>query len=457
MEQEPKILKRVHAERGVSLVLVALCIVMLFGAAAISIDLASLYVARNECQRAADAAALAGAKAFVDSGCVTAGSCATYQPVATQRAQDSAAQNFIGGDQFDPVSFPSCFATSFPVSTAGPNAGNPLITVKISRTNACGDSIPTFYARIMNAAILTADVSASATAEAFNPSSALTYPTICVSCMLPVAVPNCDIYHTANAGLRNVNTYCNAIGTSNNNYFVNPGTGAVENPGNYSGPNSGGVVGEVWTLNSINFGGMTPPQWGVLNDTASGCGANYANCITTCTTSEWACGSTMTALNTTADGAGVLTALDTLIHAAGPGAVACGGRIGQDCITFNPFTVPPYTIAAGVLNAYGLPANSLVSSSNSLVSVPIYDGATATNWTSLHNGSGGNVTIVGFMQLFIEYVLTSGTDYEIQAMILNVTGCGTRVGSCASTNGSSTATVKGGGQNLIPIRLVTTQ
>ena len=36
--------------------------------AALAIDVTTLYVARGEMQRAADAAALAGAKAFVDSG-----------------------------------------------------------------------------------------------------------------------------------------------------------------------------------------------------------------------------------------------------------------------------------------------------------------------------------------------------------------------------------------------------
>ena len=55
-------------ERGQTLALVALSIVALLGFAALAIDVATLYVAHSEVQRAADAAALAGAKVIADSG-----------------------------------------------------------------------------------------------------------------------------------------------------------------------------------------------------------------------------------------------------------------------------------------------------------------------------------------------------------------------------------------------------
>ena len=55
-------------ERGQTIVLVALSIVSLLAMGALAIDVVTLYIARSEIQRAADAAALAGAKAFVDSG-----------------------------------------------------------------------------------------------------------------------------------------------------------------------------------------------------------------------------------------------------------------------------------------------------------------------------------------------------------------------------------------------------
>ena len=49
-------------ERGVTIVLVAFSLLALLGMAALAIDIATLYVAHGEAQRAADAAALAGAK-----------------------------------------------------------------------------------------------------------------------------------------------------------------------------------------------------------------------------------------------------------------------------------------------------------------------------------------------------------------------------------------------------------
>src|SRR5438876_11219137 len=55
-------------ERGQTIALVALTIVTLLAMAALAIDVVRLYVAKGEVQRAADAAALVAAKAFVDSG-----------------------------------------------------------------------------------------------------------------------------------------------------------------------------------------------------------------------------------------------------------------------------------------------------------------------------------------------------------------------------------------------------
>ena len=55
-------------ERGVTIVLVAFSLLALLGMAALAIDIATLYVAHGEAQRAADAAALAGAKMFSTSG-----------------------------------------------------------------------------------------------------------------------------------------------------------------------------------------------------------------------------------------------------------------------------------------------------------------------------------------------------------------------------------------------------
>jgi len=64
-------LSRRRGERGQTIVLVAISIVSLLAMAALAIDVVTLYVARTEIQRAADAAALAGAKGIADSGITT--------------------------------------------------------------------------------------------------------------------------------------------------------------------------------------------------------------------------------------------------------------------------------------------------------------------------------------------------------------------------------------------------
>jgi uncharacterized membrane protein len=59
----------------------------LLGMVALAIDVVTLYVARSEMQRAADAAALAGAKAFVESGYTSDPTNITRQALAQNMAR----------------------------------------------------------------------------------------------------------------------------------------------------------------------------------------------------------------------------------------------------------------------------------------------------------------------------------------------------------------------------------
>jgi uncharacterized membrane protein len=51
-----------HHERGITMVLVAMALVAIVAMAALSIDVVTLYLAREEAQRSADAAALGAAR-----------------------------------------------------------------------------------------------------------------------------------------------------------------------------------------------------------------------------------------------------------------------------------------------------------------------------------------------------------------------------------------------------------
>src|SRR5579884_3664034 len=88
-------------ERGASLVLVAAVLVALLAAASLAVDLGLLYVARSQAQRAADAAALAGASAFVDAGCTSLNlGCVAGGPqetLARERAETVGAQDLVMG------------------------------------------------------------------------------------------------------------------------------------------------------------------------------------------------------------------------------------------------------------------------------------------------------------------------------------------------------------------------
>src|SRR5262249_47703561 len=96
-------------ERGVTILIVAISLIAILAMSALSIDIVAFYFSVGEAQRAADVAALAGAKAFVTSG-FTSGQlgdplsggaqslvCNGSTGLADVAAQGLAAQNPIAG------------------------------------------------------------------------------------------------------------------------------------------------------------------------------------------------------------------------------------------------------------------------------------------------------------------------------------------------------------------------
>ncbi|MGH8458713.1 MAG: FAD-binding protein, partial [Nevskiales bacterium] len=74
---------RNRREQGMTVAMLAVFIVGLFGMAALAIDLGILYTARTSAQHAADAAALAGAMTFTNPGVVVQPLAATDAAIAT--------------------------------------------------------------------------------------------------------------------------------------------------------------------------------------------------------------------------------------------------------------------------------------------------------------------------------------------------------------------------------------
>ncbi len=427
-------------ESGQTIALVAVAMVSVLAMAALAIDLTTLYVAHGEVQRAADAAALAGAKAFVDSGVTTNPSNANLQTLAQNMATDFATQVL---SQNNVAGAPANFINGTPQVTLTPSLpgnptvmGNPRITVTVQRTD-----LPIFFAKIWGTSL--ASVSATAIAEAFNPaySQANTGSTIppAPKCVKPFLVPNKD----PNQGSAP---------------FV-MSTGAI---------NTGGAsfIGETITLTSACSSGptcspLTVPSAGFYlplrlpdvhifcpSGSAPGCAGltgfqdstqccdgttfNFQQCGVPGTVAKWDSRPGSNPGPPPGTG-GAQAGLMCLIH-----------QPQQDSInaTFANTGLMPIQAGLNSQSRYGVAPGSLLSTSDSIITVPLFDPA---SWNPAPNT---NVTIVGFLQLFVNVAgsTAAAPNSDMTATILNVIGCGS-----GPTSGSA---VSGGGASAVPVRLI---
>jgi Flp pilus assembly protein TadG len=474
-----------HGERGVTMILVALAMVAILAIAALSIDVVTLYVAREEAQRSADAAALAAAKVISVSGitgdptdtqshwneiCGTSG-------IATLAAQAVGKQNLVGRTA----------ASSITVTYSAQNNGavvsntdcstlstttfgvNPMVTATVTQA-----SFPAFFARIWGTRANS--VSATATAEAFNPSFSDTVTGTIIPvqprCVKPWFVPNLDPLNPA--------TSC----TNTCNGFVGPTNGHILRTGiSLNGGNASGVIGERFTLvpdcdysksitscvlthpapqaNSTVARGANPPDLEYLpgetqytSEAVAGSAGNlYEQAIAGCDeTTTYYCGVPYSAplgtgpnnvdlseypVSDTADG------VTALINENNSNAVG-GQPTGQDYI--NPSATPygnplsyPFEIFSGTQNPR-VASDTHIIVSNSIVSLPIYDPSNpiAPIGTS-------PVTVMGFLQVFINAVDQYG---NLDVVVLNVAGCSNGSGPPV---GSSPKL----GSSPVPVRLIT--
>jgi len=154
-------------ERGSALIMVAVALAAILAIAAISIDAAVMVTTRTQLQNAADAAALAGASAMID----TPGD----QTEATNRAVNFAALNTAQrtGARSAVVITPA--DVTFPQSD--------VIRVTTHRTQSTGDALSVFFRKVVDPASNNqADVTAVAAAQAYD---------VCGSrCLKPWGIPD---------------------------------------------------------------------------------------------------------------------------------------------------------------------------------------------------------------------------------------------------------------------------
>lgn len=464
-------------DSGVSILIIAVSMVFILGMAGLAIDLASLYVARSQAQRAADAAALAGAEALVNQGCVTGttgtGLTSTCMAFARQNAETVGNQNMIAGENPD--------ITDSDIHFPNKTSSDPQIQV------TAGRSVPTFFMKIFG--ITQASISAVAKAEAYNPSGSTT--NIGTACLKPWLFPNCDEFNGTSAP----NPDCDQSAGYNGGSvgpFVNS-DGKVVRPEQY--PN--GALGEPYAIKPGSTGSAAAPgQFYAAyvpnadsvpsecpacagTPTTSGSqesGALYQANIECCNTSPMYCGETLS----TDSSAQATIINDVNGNMVGPTehGVDClinqGNNCGQDFIPSsdlnassggaslinNPcadptkkqgavglpqlLTVPP-TIMPGANNLNDPSGKNAIvpSSSNSVVVAPIYNGIITSGQSS--------VTITGFVQLFIrDYAQNQqGTVY---AYVIGISGCGSGTTTTGTTGSSGAVTSSYG--STVPVRLI---
>ena len=432
--------------------LVALSIVGMLAMAALSIDIGTLYEASAEAQRAADAGALAAARVISMSGITGetsattgwAAVCGGRSSPASLAAINVAQQNVVGGAQVASSNINVYYGTSSGVSTetdcssltaTTAFAVNPVVEVSVQQPK-----LPTFFARVFalipNGAFSNSGVTATAAAEAFNPSGEGGTIPVQPRCVKPWMVPNLDP--------RNGPANC----TTNCTNFVDPSTGGIKTQGIL--PEGSGVIGETFWLTpdcrhnggtctlrisppeanypqgvnpyipptpsldylpgEASFASTAVPSNGTDACTTVKSASDYAHAIAGCDqTTQYQCGQAGQNVIDLGENPGqgdTTNGVECLIHQS-PGTsdtLSKASALGQDIMLpeFAPPPTYPFQIEPGssnpLLNA-GVKSTDLITSSTSIVSLPIYDNSKTINPTGTTN-----VTVIGFLQVFINFV-----------------------------------------------------
>jgi hypothetical protein len=439
--------------------------------AGLSIDVGTLYQASAEAQRSADAAALAAAQAISVSGITGAGTpatdtaswqqiCGGASSVATQTAVTVAQQNTIAG------SAPSATTVTYSSSSGAVSSGNadcstlgaafgvnPVATVKVTQA-----SLPTYFSRIWGRS--GSSVSATASAEAFNPSGSGTYVSggevlpVQPRCVKPLMLPNLDpvnppvsLVALADGSITTPGILAAGSGVIGETFWLMPDchhngqTCALRSPPQVNYPR-GGNMRIPPTPNLDYLPGQASYASAAIPACASG-GSNYAQAIAGCDQStQYQCGVQLANVADLSENPGRGDTTDgaqCLIH-QGTTNNDTLAPLGQDMLQPFPAATPnyPFQILAGTSNPLTAVQGNLITSSTSIVSLPIYDSSAVTNFPS---GVTTPVTVIGFLQVFINYVDGNG---NLNVTVMNVAGCGNAASGTAVT-----------GSSPVPVRLIT--
>jgi hypothetical protein len=425
--------------------------------AALSIDVVTLYTARSEAQLAADAAALAGARVLANSGMTSTFNASTTVgdnavPLAMAVATQVAASSTVGGRTLNPGASPCVAGQEICVNivTTGVDfVANPQVTVQVQRTD-----LPTFFARIWGTTQI--KVAASATAEAYNPTSLAGTPggpglPIAPMCVKPWLLPNID---PSNAGkpIFSATTGAPATTTTNLLGWANPPRlktiCSTANGGTSDClPATANTPTTAWEYYPGDPADFTPPT--AASVACAGCAGfnNYQLSIAGCVQTPISCNSVVhvdTAPDANRDSEAA-QAVDALTNSAANG----GDSIDTDAGTMPPTGTVPFQFLAGndnpIVQSGALASGSDIMVSDSLVTVPVIDSTTV--WPP---AAYPQVQIIGFVQLFLNPAgqQVPGTNH-IHTQVINIVGCGT-----PGEGGVAGTPILGNGSSAVAVRLI---
>jgi hypothetical protein len=302
--------------------------------------------------------------------------------------------------------------------------------------------LPTFFARIWGSKQI--KVAASATAEAYNPTNTSgkavnSNPPVAPICVKPWLLPNLD----PNPG-----------GTT----IFDPVSGAITNPGllGWTTPNppSGLRVRNValapvaWRYYPGNPASFPPPTQ-ALPTCATPLTTPYQQSVAGCVQVPIACNNNTTIQidNSTAytpflRNSETADAVNCLTHAA-------NGAGTGDTVTPQALPTVPFEFIAGRDNPIPGASGNDVMVSNSLVTVPVYD--VGSGALAAPPSPPGTVTIVGFVQLFLNdngsnTATNGGNTGRVPTTIVNLVGCG--------TGSAGIQPILGNGASPVAVRLI---
>lgn len=220
---------RCSDERGVALIVAAGSMVALTSAVALAVDVGMLTVARTQAQTAADGAAMAGAAMLIPSP--------DNAGLARLRAIEYAGFNAIQGD--------GALVQDEDVVV---DLGARTVGVQVLRTEARGNPMGTFFARIFG--VTSVDITAYAKARASYAGG--------INCLLPLAVP--DQWEEAGGPGNPPDEYNPELGDT----YV-PWMDASTNPPTYNNDDYTGYsdddIGKEVLLTLNDGGGIIHPGW----------------------------------------------------------------------------------------------------------------------------------------------------------------------------------------------------